>query len=61
MFCFQILSQRTRSLQVCSTFREGIRCTNKKLEDSSNMVNPGYAAMIKLENELLKQGQCMFE
>ena len=36
-------------------------CTNKKLEDSTNMVKSGYTAMIKLENELSKQGQCLFE
>jgi len=36
-------------------------CTNKKLEGSSNMVKSGYAAMIKLENELSKQGRCLFE
>ena len=35
------------------------RRTNKKLEDSSNMIKCGYATMIKLENELSKQGQCL--
>ena len=35
--------------------------TNKKLEDGSNMVKSGYGAMIKLENELSKQGQCWFD
>ena len=35
--------------------------TNKRLEDSSNMVKSGYAAMIKLKNELSKQGQCLFD
>ena len=37
------------------------RRTNKKLEDSSNMVNSGYDAMIKQKNELSKQGQCLFD
>ena len=37
------------------------RRTNKKLEDSYNMVKSGYAAMIKLENDLSKQGQCLFD
>ena len=37
------------------------RRTNKKLEDSSNMVESGYATMIKLEYELSEQGQCLFD
>ena len=37
------------------------RCANKQLEDSSNMVKSGYATKIKLENELSKQGQCLFD
>ena len=36
------------------------RCTNKKLEDSSNMVKSGYAAMIKLENELFNKFRYFF-
>ena len=50
---------------VACTFAELLekigRRTNKKLEDSSNMVRSKYAAMIKLENELSKQGQCLFD
>ena len=49
---------------VACTFAELLekidRRTNKKLEDSYNMVKSGYAAMIKLENEKSKQGQCFF-
>ena len=37
------------------------RRTNKKLEYVSNMVKSSYAAMIKLENELSKQGQRLFD
>ena len=37
------------------------RRTSKQLEDSSNMVKSGYATMIKLENELSKQRQCLFD
>ena len=50
---------------VACTFAELLenidRRTNKKLEGSSNMVKSGYGAMIKLENELSKQGQCLFD
>ena len=34
---------------------------NKKLEDGFNMVKSVYRAMIKLENELSKQGECLFD
>ena len=50
---------------VACTFAELLkkidRRTNKKLEHGTNMVESGYATMIKLENELSKQGQCLFD
>ena len=53
------------TLHVVCTFPELLEKinsrTNTKLEDSSNMVKSGYAAIIKLEKELLKQGQCLFD
>ena len=50
---------------VACTFAELLekidRPTNKKLEDSSNMVKSGYAAMIKMKNGLSKKRQCFFD
>ena len=42
-------------------WRRLITVRKKELKDSSNHVKSGYAAMIKLESELSKQGQCLFD
>ena len=61
--CF--IFKHCHTAHVACTFAELLekidRCTNKMLEDSYDMVKSGYAAMIKLENELSKQGQCLFD
>ena len=53
---FSNIATRTH---IASTFAELLenidRRTNKRLEDSSNMVKSGYAAMIKLENKLFNK------
>ena len=59
---FSNIATRTHFVSTFAELLEKIdRPTKKKLEDSSNMVNSGYAAMIKLENELSKQRQCLFD
>ena len=51
-----LFSKYCHTAHVAYTFADLLekidRRTNKKLENSSKMVNSGYAAMIKLENEL---------
>ena len=61
-FVFKYCYTNTHFASTFAELLEKIDCrTNKKLEDSSNMVESGYAAMIELVNELSKQRQCLFD
>ena len=63
--CWCCVFKYCHTAHFASTFAERLeksdRRTNKNLEDSSKMVKSGYAAMIKLKNELAEKGQCLFD